>query len=107
MANLDIAKLKSIEPAVVCVGSHPGIIQSMMDFDFLQGRQKPSIIAVVASGRRSERYFYGKQEVLVPVYESPEALPSDLRDRANFFLSLVSGRRVLSSTKYLLNTLPG
>jgi ATP citrate (pro-S)-lyase len=106
MASLDIAKLKTLEPAVVCLGSHPGIIQSIMDFDYLQGRAKPSIKAIIASGRNNERYFFGKNEVLVPVYESPEEIPVELRDQLNLFLNLVSGRRVLSSTKQLLETMP-
>lgn len=106
MANLNIAALKDIEPAVVCLGSHPGIIQSILDFDFLHGRAKPSILAIIASGRKHERYFFGQQEVLIPVYESPSAAPEAARRSANLFLNLVSGRRVLASTKTLLEAMP-
>jgi ATP citrate (pro-S)-lyase len=106
MANLDIAKLKQLDPSIVCLGSHPGIIQSIMDFDFLVARAKPSISAIVANGRKHERYFFGKKEILIPVYEMPAKVPAKLRDHANLFLNLVSGRRVLSSTKELLESFP-
>src|SRR6478736_10090270 len=106
MPTLDLAAIKTMDPGILCVGSHPGIIQSIMDFDYLLGRTKPTIKAVIASGRRNERYFFGKNEVLVPVYESPEALPDEISKQVNLFLSLVSGRRVLSSTKQIMNSLP-
>ena len=106
MANLDISQLKQIEPSVVCLGSHPGIIQSILDFDHLLGRQKPSITAIIASGRNNERYFFGKNEVLIPVYQSTAKIPETLRQAANSFINLVSGRRVLSATKDLLEALP-
>jgi len=106
MANLDIQAIKDATPAIICLGSHPGIIQSILDFDFLLGREKPSIVAVVAAGRKRERYFFGKREVLLPVYESPEAVPQKQAEQINLFLNLVSGRRVLESTKTLLGSMP-
>lgn len=106
MANLDIGRLKQLEPSIVCLGSHPGIIQSILDFDYLLGRSKPSISAIIAAGRNNERYFFGKKEVLIPVYESPVQLTETKKQEINLFLNLVSGRRVLTSTKLLIETLP-
>ena len=106
MANLNIAALKELEPSIVCLGSHPGIIQSILDFDHLLGRQKPSITGIIANGRNNERYFFGKNEVLIPVFESPDKAPESNRQQTNLFLNLVSGRRVLSSTKSLLEAMP-
>ena len=96
MANLDIGKLRELEPSVICVGSHKGIIQSVMDFDYLQGRKQPSIKAIIASGRNSERFFFGKKEVLLPVHSSVESINPELKEEINLFINLVSGRRVLS-----------
>lgn len=101
----DIAQLRNLEPAVICAGSHPGIIQSILDFDFLLGRKAPSIKAIIATGRKSERYFFGTGEVAIPVYESVDKLPSGSQD-INLFINLTSGRRVLSSTTQLIDGLP-
>jgi ATP citrate (pro-S)-lyase len=106
MASIDIAKLRQITPNVISVGSHPGVIQSMLDFDYLQGRSTPSVRCIVASGRRSERYFFGNHEVLVPVYETIESVPEGLCNEINTFVNFSSGRRVLSSTRDLLERLP-
>jgi succinyl-CoA synthetase alpha subunit len=74
MGNLEIQKLRELDPKVVCIGSHRGIIQSMLDFDYLLGRKKPSVIAVrekanlvlcLTSGRR----------VLSSMQEAMAALP--------------------------------
>lgn len=66
--KIDIEKLRSVEPAIVCIGSHPGIIQSILDFDFLQGRERPSIRCIVASGRRSERFFWQQRGATARVW---------------------------------------
>lgn len=52
-----INKLKQTDPALIVVGSHPGIIQSILDYDFLIGREKPTIKVIIASGKKFERYF--------------------------------------------------
>jgi ATP citrate (pro-S)-lyase len=89
------------------VGSHPATIQAILDFDLLNGREQPAIKAIIATGRKSERYFFGKSETVIPVYDSIDRLPEELRSSANLFVTLVSGRRVLSSTSELIDKLPG
>lgn len=106
MPKPDIEALRTLDPAVLCVGSHPATIQAILDFDFLNGRKTPSIKSIIASGRKSERYFFGMSEVVVPVYESLDKLPEELRRSTNLFVSLVSGRRVLASTMELIDNLP-
>src|SRR3954449_8991871 len=102
MAVLDIAALRSLDPAIVSVGSHRGIIQSILDFDYLQGRKEPSVRAIVVSGRKQERYGWGSGHVLVPVFATVDALPQEHRDRANLFINLASGRRVLAETQSII-----
>lgn len=103
---LDIAALRKLKPQIICLGSHPGIIQSILDFDYLAGRTRPSIVAIVAAGRKIERYFFGLTEVVLPVYETVDRLPAELRPQINLFLNLSSGRRVLASTHAALAILP-
>lgn len=103
---MNIEELRKLEPATVCLGSHPGTIQAMLDFDFLQGRGVPSVKAIIASGRKSERYFFGKNEIMIPVYESVGRLPAETAQSINLFLGLVSGRRVLPSVNEAMDALP-
>ncbi len=107
MSTLNIAALRAIEPVIVALGSSKGIVQSILDFDYLAGRELPSVVAVVATGRKSERYFFGAEEVTIPVYGSVEKIPARLRSRINLFLNLSSGRRVLASSRQALEQLPG
>jgi ATP citrate (pro-S)-lyase len=107
MSHLDITRLRSLDPKVVALGSHRGIIQSMLDFDYLAGRKRPSVTAIIASGRRSERYFFGPQEVMLPAYNTLSDLPAAARKAANLFVNLSSGRRVLRSSREAMEQLPG
>src|SRR4051812_33641180 len=99
MSTLNIAALRELNPVVVALGSHKGIIQSMLDFDYLAGRERPSVVAIVATGRRSERYFFGDGEVTIPVHAGVEKLPAKVRTAANLFVNVSSGRRVLTSSR--------
>ena len=64
---LDINSLRQKELKIVTIGSYPSIIQSILDFDYLSGKKTPSIVAVIAVGRKFERYFFGKRELSLDV----------------------------------------
>jgi ATP citrate (pro-S)-lyase len=106
MSALNLPALRRLDPHIVCLGSYPGIIQSILDFDYLAGRDRSSIVGIVATGRNMERYFFGSTEIAIPVYASVEQIPVATRDRANLFLNLSSGRRVLSSSLAAMAALP-
>ncbi|MBI2025829.1 MAG: hypothetical protein HYT06_00435 [Candidatus Levybacteria bacterium] len=103
---IDLDKIRKSEIKIICVGSYPVIIQSILDFDYLSSKKTPSVFAIIANGRKFERYFWGKKEILIPVYSSLETVPDSIKDKITFFLNLTSARRVLSSTQSLLETLP-
>src|SRR5215469_16896067 len=103
MSPLDIQKHRSLEPVVVCLGSHKGIIQSILDFDFLCGRKQPSIKYIVATGRRSERYFFGTNEVLIPVKPSVLDIVDSERHQVSQVIYLSSGRRALVTVSEALD----
>jgi ATP citrate (pro-S)-lyase len=94
------------EVKVISLGSHPGIIQSMLDYDFLIGKQQPSITVIVASGRRQERYFWGESEVIIPVVSSLEKLSETQTQACTAVINVQSARRVLPSMKQALMLLP-
>lgn len=102
----DIAKLRKIEPRIVGMGSYHAILQSVLDFDYLSGKEEPSLVGILGGGRKYERYFWGNTEVLVPVFSSLEEVTEKERGEVNLFLNLTSGRRTLSTTKEVLNFFP-
>jgi ATP citrate (pro-S)-lyase len=104
--QLDIERLRQLEPVVVAIGSHRQIIQSMLDFDALSGRKAPSVAAIIGTERKHERYFFGRREILIPVYGRVETLPAATRKRINLVLNLTSGRRVLTTMSEALEQLP-
>lgn len=91
---------------IVVLGSHPGIIQSILDYDFLIGKQQPSIIAIIASGRKQERYFWGETEIILPVVADLAQLDPEFRKACTAILNVQSARRVLASSKQAIDLLP-
>jgi len=47
-------------------------IQRMLDYDYIIKREKPSVAAIVAptSSNKFEKFFYGPDEIMVPLYKS-------------------------------------
>ncbi len=103
---LDITTLKKTNHSIIVLGSHPGILQSMVDFDYLSGKKEPDLKAIVASGRKFLRLFWGNHEKMIPVYGRLEDIPEPVKSKATLFLNLTSGRRSMSSTLDALSTLP-
>ncbi len=103
---IDIEKIRKNEGKIITVGSYPAIIQSILDFDYLSGKKTPTVSAIIATGRKFERYFWGKKEILIPIYSSVDVIPDSKKKNLTFFLNLTSARRTLSSTKNLLENIP-
>ncbi|MBP6882617.1 MAG: hypothetical protein KBC15_03645 [Candidatus Levybacteria bacterium] len=103
---LNIEELRKADAGILFIGSHPGIIQSILDFDYLSGKSAPSVIAVIATNRKYEKYFFGSKEVLIPVYESCSAIPKSRSKDITLFYNVTSARRVLTSSKDAFMTIP-
>ena len=106
MNNNDL-DLRNLNPAIICLGTHPGIIQSMLDYNYCIGHDGPNILAIVGSGRKQERYFWGSEEIIVKVYGTLALVPQELRERTTGVLNVQSARRVLTSMQEAFNLLPG
>lgn len=104
MIKLD--QLREQTPSVVMIGTHAGIIQSMLDYDYLIGRDKPSVIAIIAQGRKLERYFWGTSEVVIPTFPGLSNLTRSVAEACTIAINVQSARRVLSSTKEVMDVLP-
>lgn len=106
MSSITTMDLHSLSPEVICLGSHPGIIQSMLDYSYCIGHQEPNILAIVGSGRKQERYFWGDKEVIIRVYPELTAVPIADREKASGLLNVQSARRVLAGMQEAFSLLP-
>lgn len=104
MMNIDL--IRSTSPSILVLGNYGAIIQSILDFDYLSGKKESSVMGIIAGGRRTVRYFFGKKEILLPVYSDIEGVPLEKRKRTSYVLNLASGRRVLANTQTALNLIP-
>lgn len=103
---ITIQKLRETSVSILFLGSHPGIIQSILDFDYLAGKTAPSVKAIIAGGKKFERYFFGKKEILVPVFPTTSDLSKDLLGQITYFFNTTSGRRVFESSSIAIETIP-
>ncbi len=103
---MNINEIKNLDPHIISFGNHPGIIQSMLDYDFLIGHSAPSIKAIIANGKNFERYFFGRREILIPVHSSTHKLSDSLKQNTNLIINVSSGRRVLSFMNDALDFFP-
>jgi ATP citrate (pro-S)-lyase len=106
---LNIQNLRGIDHKILIIGSvQPTIVQSILDFDYLAGKKEPSVkgLLVAISGKRTERYFWGDKEILLPRFKSYDAIPKEVSDSLTLFLNMNSGRRVGQSTSEVFSKLP-
>lgn len=103
---LNINKIRKQKHSIIAVGSHIPILQSMLDFDYLAGKVEPSIKAIIATGRKNVRFFWGEKNIFIPVYPRLAHVPSSIKNSITLCLNLSSGRRTLSSTLDLIDLLP-
>lgn len=91
------------EPIIVCIGLHEDIIQSMLDYDYMIGSAAPRIKAIVASNKRVQRFFWGMNEISIPISETISSLPQDVINSTNCLITFQSGRRVLENLQQAVN----
>lgn len=101
-----VEQFRTIEPRILSMGSHPGILQAILDFDWLAGKARPTLAAIISAGRNYERLFWGTDEILVRVYPDIASLPAKLCEEINYVVNVSSGRRSLTSTQEALAQFP-
>jgi len=103
---ITIQALRNTPTATIFIGSHPAIIQSILDFDFLGGKISPTVKGIIGSRKKFERYFFGKKEILLPVFPTVGHIPHALASEITYFFNTTSGRRVLQSSLTSIAALP-
>lgn len=94
-----IEKLRENAPKILVAGNHVRIMQSILDFDYASGKECPSIVGIVAGGRKTQKLFWGNGEILLPVFSSLEDVENtDLKP--DFLLNITSA----SSTFVMVDT---
>ncbi len=99
-------RVRNGETGIVVAGNHPGIIQSILDFDFLSGKQEPSIVACVMGNRSALKFSWGSGEVLIPCVKNMSALSKLQASRVRWLLNVQSGRRAVETTHLFFETFP-
>jgi ATP-citrate lyase alpha-subunit len=74
-------------------------IQRMLDYDYVIKREKPSVAAVIAptSGGNFEKFFWGSEEIMVPVYKTTAEAIKDFPN-ADVLLNFASFRTAYDVT---------
>ncbi len=99
---ITIPNIRAKANQIVVLGNHEAIIQSMLDFDYLSGKQEGSVVAIITGRRGFAKYFFGRQEILIPTLASIDHYPFTIDHSNYWFLNLLSGRRTLSSVQEAL-----
>ncbi|HIC08934.1 MAG TPA: ATP citrate synthase [Aquificales bacterium] len=82
---------------------NPNAIQRMLDYDYLVGRS-PSIVAIVAptQNRKFEKFFYGTNEILIPIYKSTKEA-AEAHPEADVLVNFASFRTAYKVTMEALD----
>jgi ATP citrate (pro-S)-lyase len=101
-----IENIRKNPGGILSLGSHPQIFQAILDFDFLSGKNEPSLVGVIANNRRALKLFWGKGEVLIPCFPSVKAVPIEIAKKVQWMLNVQSGRRTFDSTISFFDQFP-
>ena len=99
-------KVRQGEDGILVVGNHIGIVQAILDFDFLSGKKRPSVVGLIAGTRKAQKFFFGAQEMLIPCFKDVSKVPRELDERVRWMLNVQSGRRTFDSTVAFFERFP-
>ncbi len=65
-------KLFTKDTQAIFWNNNKSAIQRMLDYDYVIGRETPSVAAIVAptSGNKFEKFFWGSDEVMIPLFKT-------------------------------------
>ena len=87
------------ESRAIVFGMQTRAVQGMLDFDYLCRRKQPSVAAMVFpfSGNHYQKFYWGKEEFMIPVYSSTEEALQKHKD-ATIFVNFASFRSAYSTS---------
>lgn len=102
---LNLEEIRKRPGSILAVGSYRPGYQAILDFDVLCGLEKPSIACIIGSSKHFEKYFWGKEEILIPCFqtiiEAKKAIPE-----VDWLLNITSARRAHQTTKDFFDAYP-
>jgi len=91
------------DTTAIVYGYHVNAIQRMLDFDYAAGRKVPSVAAIVNPGSEGvHKVFFGKGEVLLPVYRNFETA-AEKHPKADVVVNFASYRSAFESSMEALH----
>lgn len=103
-----VSNLYSRDTEAIVYGLQVKAVQNMLDFDFVCGKKTPSVVAIVYTfsiGNSFHKFYWGSQEVLLPVYSSLD-LCFTKHPKVTVVVNFASMRSVYSSTLDILKYAP-
>ncbi len=99
-----MGKLFTRDTQAIFWNNNKTAIQRMLDYDYTIKRETPSVAAIVAptSGNKFEKFFYGPDEIMIPLYKSTEDAKKD-QPQADVLLNFASFRTAYDVTMEALN----
>lgn len=101
-----LERIRNGEDGILVVGNHAGIVQSILDFDALSGKSRPSIVGIIAGTRKAQKFFFGAKEILIPCFANYARMPHETVERVRWMLNAQSGRRSFTSTVAFFESFP-
>ncbi|MDD2790755.1 MAG: citrate/2-methylcitrate synthase [Sulfurimonas sp.] len=94
-----MAKLYTKDTQAIFWNNNTTAIQRMLDYDYTIQRKKPSVAAIVAptSGNKFEKFFYGPDEIMIPLYKTTAAAKA-AQPQADVLLNFASFRTAYDVT---------
>jgi ATP-citrate lyase alpha-subunit len=99
-----MSKLFTKDTQAIFWNNNKTAIQRMLDYDYTIKREKPSVAAIVAptSGNKFDKFFYGPDEVMIPLYKTTAEAKAAHPD-AEALLNFASFRTAYDVTMEALN----
>ena len=101
-----IHDIRKSAQGMLVLGNHPGIVQSILDFDYACGKKELSIVGCVTANRKALKMFFGTKEVLIPCFKDCASVPHELGKKTGWMLNVQSGRRAYESTCAFFDAFP-
>lgn len=95
---LDISEIRKNPGTMLAFGNYQPGYQVILDFDYLSGKEKPSLVGIVTGAAKYQKFFWGEKEVLVPCFTSAEAAKRHIGD-VDWMLNTNSARRSVQTTE--------
>jgi ATP-citrate lyase alpha-subunit len=99
-----MSKLFTKDTQAIFWNNNKSAIQRMLDYDYVIGREKPSVAAIVAptGSTKFDKFFYGADEIMIPLYKNTaEAVAA--QPQADVLLNFASFRTAYDVTMEALN----